>query len=63
MIVLHDKTDFDVDFWKLSSQTEPGKCPEKPLIAFTLPNESIWFFEITFNSRSYPTSIDEGTTL
>ena len=44
---------------------EPGKCPGKHLIALaglTL-GADISAFEITFKPRSYPTSIDEGTTV
>ena len=42
---------------------EPGKCPGKPLIALPDRPYKPIFFEITFKLRSYPTSIDEGTTI
>ena len=60
MIVLHDKTDFDVDFFP-----NWANVLENLLSLYAcLPNGSIyWLFEITFKSRSYPTNIDEGTTI
>ena len=62
-IVLHIKTDFDVDLRWLSSRT--GIISWKPLIALLhRPDGSIyWLIEITFKSRSCPPSVYEGTTI
>ena len=60
---LHNITDFDVDFWQLSSRT--GYMSQKTSYCFT--GSTIWA-DIsvslrTFRPRSYPTSVDEGTTV
>ena len=44
---------------------EPGNCPRKPPIALQIRLNGLIYrpFESTFKPRSYPTSIDEGTTV
>ena len=48
-----------------SCLTEPGECPGKPPIALqNRPNGPVYrLHKIPFYQRSYPTSIDEGTTV
>ena len=48
-----------------SCLSEQGKCPRNPLIALPdWPNVAIYrLYAITFKPRSYPSSIDEGTTV
>ena len=48
-----------------SCLSEPGECPGIPLIALGVRTNRPTYrlFEITFKPRSYPTSINEGTTV
>ena len=60
---LHNEADFDVHFQELSSRT--GRTPWKTSYRFT--GSTLWpiyrFFAIAFKLRSYPITIDEGTTV